>query len=203
MSSHPTFDGNQLEELWKDLINDQDAPLVNRVVQGQYPLGELSDGVFHLFIESGGINPNPQIRLPVEQLISTQIELTFASPLQIVLLSAAISNHGLQPAPLLVTAVNTEPVGWTILPPVDKPKQILTSIMANFLGKEYEIPELSIWQDCVVVEKPAGGFVTWYVGGTSPGWEGIPYGIAILLESDSRAAATEIGQSLLLEAMQP
>jgi cell division protein FtsI/penicillin-binding protein 2 len=116
MSSHPTFDGNQLDARWKDLINDQDAPLVNRVVQGQYPLGGLSEGVFRQFIESGGTNPNPQIRLPVEQLISPQTDLTIASPLQIVLLSAAISNRGLQPAPLLVTAVNTEPDGWIILP---------------------------------------------------------------------------------------
>ncbi len=203
MSSRPTFDGNQLDTLWKDLINDQDAPLLNRVVQGLYPLGKLSDGVFRQSLESGGISPNPQIRLPADQLLTPQTELMFASPLQIVLLSAAISNRGLQPAPLLVTAVNLEPDGWIILPPIDRPLQLFSAIMANFLGTEYEIPELSIWQDSQVVEKPAGGSVTWFVGGTSPGWEGIPYGITILLESDNLNAATEIGQSLLMDAMQP
>jgi hypothetical protein len=203
MSSHPTFDGNQLDALWIELVNDQDAPLVNRVVQGQYPVGELSNGVFRQFLEAGGINPNPQIRLPVDQLITPQTDFRFASPLQIVLLSAAISNHGLQPAPLLVTAVDMEPAGWIIFPPIDKPKQLLSEVMANFLGNKYEVPELSIWQDSVVVEKSAGGNVTWFVGGTSPGWEGIPYGIVVLLESDSQSAATDFGQSLLLEAMQP
>ncbi len=75
MSSRPTFDGNQLDSLWKDLIDDQDAPLFNRVVQGLYPLGKLSDGVFRQSLESGGINPNPQIRLPAEQLLTPQTEL--------------------------------------------------------------------------------------------------------------------------------
>lgn len=39
MASHPFFDVRNLEENWKDLINDPSAPLINRVTQGLYPPG--------------------------------------------------------------------------------------------------------------------------------------------------------------------
>jgi cell division protein FtsW (lipid II flippase) len=41
MSSHPYFDTAILEEDWENLINDQDAPLVNRATQGKYPAGAV------------------------------------------------------------------------------------------------------------------------------------------------------------------
>ena len=39
MSSHPYFDTAILEDDWENLINNQDAPLVNRATQGKYPAG--------------------------------------------------------------------------------------------------------------------------------------------------------------------
>jgi cell division protein FtsW (lipid II flippase) len=39
MASHPYFNPNQLEENWADLIQDADAPLINRATQGRYPPG--------------------------------------------------------------------------------------------------------------------------------------------------------------------
>lgn len=39
MSSQPSFDANHLDEIWSDLIQDPDTPLVNRAVQGQYQPG--------------------------------------------------------------------------------------------------------------------------------------------------------------------
>jgi cell division protein FtsW (lipid II flippase) len=39
MASHPYFDTALLEEEWENLVNDQDAPLVNRATQGKYPAG--------------------------------------------------------------------------------------------------------------------------------------------------------------------
>lgn len=203
MSSVPTFDGNQLNELWNELIDNPDAPLVNRVIQGRYPVGELSNGIFRQYLESGEINPNPLMRLPVEQLNESQAATGFASPVQIVLASAAFSNRGIQPAPLLVTAVNIEPQGWVIFPPVDKPRQLVPEDQAKQINEDYRLPELGIWQTSLVVPKPAGGSVTWYVGGTATGWEGSPYAITVLLEVENLAGVTEIGQKLLLKAMQP
>ena len=39
MASHPYFDAANLETDWESLINDEDAPLINRATQGTYPPG--------------------------------------------------------------------------------------------------------------------------------------------------------------------
>ncbi|MBM7855748.1 peptidoglycan glycosyltransferase [Desulfohalotomaculum tongense] len=39
--SQPSFDPNNLEEQWKALINNRDAPLLNRAFQGAYPPGSV------------------------------------------------------------------------------------------------------------------------------------------------------------------
>lgn len=39
MASHPTFNANELEQSWEELINAEDTPLVNRTTQGLYPPG--------------------------------------------------------------------------------------------------------------------------------------------------------------------
>ncbi len=41
LASHPTYDPNQLEEIWSDLINDETSPLLNRAIQGQYQPGTV------------------------------------------------------------------------------------------------------------------------------------------------------------------
>lgn len=38
----PTFDANQLDTKWEDWMKDSDAPLLNRVTQGQYPVGNAT-----------------------------------------------------------------------------------------------------------------------------------------------------------------
>lgn len=39
LASRPTFDANNLEDTWLELVNDPDTPLINRAVQGQYQAG--------------------------------------------------------------------------------------------------------------------------------------------------------------------
>jgi len=39
MASHPYFDAGNLESNWENLIQDQNAPLINRAAQGNYPSG--------------------------------------------------------------------------------------------------------------------------------------------------------------------
>lgn len=45
MASHPSFDANHLAENWETLINDQEAPLVNRASLGLYPTGSALGGL--------------------------------------------------------------------------------------------------------------------------------------------------------------
>jgi peptidoglycan glycosyltransferase len=39
MASNPQFDPNQLEETWETLVNDENAPLINRATLGRYQPG--------------------------------------------------------------------------------------------------------------------------------------------------------------------
>lgn len=39
LASHPTYDPTQLEEIWLELVNDTNTPLLNRALQGQYRPG--------------------------------------------------------------------------------------------------------------------------------------------------------------------
>ncbi len=54
MSSQPGFDPNQLENQWDDLIFDPDTPLLNRAVNGRYPVGTITS----LFLYAQSIENN-------------------------------------------------------------------------------------------------------------------------------------------------
>lgn len=45
LASHPNFDANRLEENWASIINDPQAPLINRTTLGQYPTGAALGGL--------------------------------------------------------------------------------------------------------------------------------------------------------------
>lgn len=53
MASYPTFDPNQLDELWADLIEDESSPLLNRATLGRYPPGSAL-GLLFLAAAYGG-----------------------------------------------------------------------------------------------------------------------------------------------------
>ncbi len=71
MASHPYFDSTSLETDWETLVNDVNAPLVNRVTQGLYPAG----GTLMPFIAASQNNllstyPDPVMILPSVNAIS-------------------------------------------------------------------------------------------------------------------------------------
>jgi peptidoglycan glycosyltransferase len=57
LASHPTFDPNQLDEKWSDLVNDAQTPLLNRAIQGQYQPGTaLGSFLLAALTGEGGIS---------------------------------------------------------------------------------------------------------------------------------------------------
>src|SRR5205085_6132471 len=58
MASHPTYDANQLESLWPDLVSDAGAPLLNRATLALYqPGGALWPVVAAGAFADGNIDP--------------------------------------------------------------------------------------------------------------------------------------------------
>jgi cell division protein FtsW (lipid II flippase) len=203
MASHPVFDANHLSEEWDSLVKDPDSPLLNRAIFGLYPIGELGDTIFQELLQKGGNDTDPQLRLPSLLQPTTQGNSLQLSPLQVALLSATISGKGIRPAPLFVTAVNTSDSQWEILPPVEKPVQVIESELAALIVNPYRVPGLDIWETEGVVTGDTNNIVTWYIGGTSVDWDSTPYAITVLLEGDLLRTAKEMGQELLLNAILP
>lgn len=76
MVSKPSFNPNYINEIWEDIINDQDAPFYNRSINGMYPPGstfkvltaaasiENIDGILkRRFLDNGFISFNKREKL--------------------------------------------------------------------------------------------------------------------------------------------
>ena len=62
LASLPTYDPSQLEEIWPELVNDENTPLLNRVLQGQYQPGTaLGPFLLAALTAEGGMSQLPEI----------------------------------------------------------------------------------------------------------------------------------------------
>jgi cell division protein FtsW (lipid II flippase) len=177
MASHPTFNANRLAELGQNLLQNPDAPLLNRAVQGLYPPGASLNGL--------------SLAGEADERVS---------PLQMSLAAAAISAGGLRPASQLALAVKEPERGWVILPAQEEPQRVLPEASANTIADSLAVIGEPYWQR---LARAAEGdqAVSWFVGGTLPEWNGAPLALAVLLEAENDKLAEEIGQRMLQKAM--
>jgi cell division protein FtsW (lipid II flippase) len=59
IASHPYYDPNQIDTQWLNWIQDESAPLLNRVTQGQYPPGTSLGPFFLAYTRGRGALPLP------------------------------------------------------------------------------------------------------------------------------------------------
>ena len=125
-----------------------------------------------------------------------------ASPLQMALAAASLSQDGSRPAPRLAVAVNTPQAGWVILPELSQAESPLTPAAAQTASQMLAVAELPIWQVTARALGDSGEVYTWHLSGTLPDWPGAPLALAVLLEEDDPQGAMEIGELLFEEALQ-
>lgn len=125
------------------------------------------------------------------------------SPLQMALAAAALSNQGVCPAPLLVTGVQTLQAGWVLLDPLSEPVEVLPASAADLAAATLAVERQSFWQSLAVAPNGLDKYVTWYLAGTLPSWNGDPLTLVVLIEEDDPQTAVRIGQSVLAAVMQP
>ena len=217
MASHPTFDPSSLDEIGTGLSSDPGKPLINRAVQGLYPLGTLSDP-FEQALSQPGVSPEiarqgiyetfafnrvPQLRMLLAGPIFGQDGMEpHVSPLQVALASAALSNDGTIPAPRLAAAVETPNQGWVILPALGTPSNALPAAVADQVAGSLISDSQNYWGYSGQAES-AESAVTWFIAGTPPNWQAAPLVVTVLLEEDDPRLARQIGQELLADAMSP
>ena len=184
MASHPAFDANALDEIGEDLITDEKSPLFNRATLGGYPVNDEIGALYSLSV-------TPTLRIPVADFPED-----LASPLQMALAAAVLSNEGIIPAPRIALAVDTPQSGWVLLPALGESSQALTSAETEQLVTAL-ISEKQPWWQILSVAKTDESAVTWLLAGTPPDWGGTPLALAVLIEGEDMVLAEEIAQSLL------
>lgn len=195
MGSYPTFDPNELEDQWDSLVNDPQSPLLNRVTQGVYPTGDLAKLPF---IQSA-FNPDFGIisfQLPLAETNSSEE----STPLGIALAAAALSNNGIRPVPIIARLMQNPNGGWVLIPIINQPQAIINPQSTDRATRTLSLPDTQIWQ---ILSIPSGEDLAWFIGGTSPDWGGLPLAVVLVLEEGNINLAEEIGQAVLLAAMEP
>ncbi|MFM8367126.1 MAG: FtsW/RodA/SpoVE family cell cycle protein [Chloroflexota bacterium] len=215
MASHPTYDPNKLDEEGDSLSQDENSPLLNRATQGIYPLGDallplvranfsdqrITNNELFAFYEKIGLFRSPLITLPVATNTPTdKIEDFRASPLQVVLAAAALSNQGVMPAPRIATAVNTFEQGWVVLPAFDEPREVLQAEAANEAALSFVQEGKAYWSSTGIgtINKTT---VTWLIAGTPPDWQGAPLAMVVALEEDNPQLVERISELLFTSVL--
>jgi cell division protein FtsI/penicillin-binding protein 2 len=217
MSSHPTFDPGRLDEIGAGLNQDAEKPLINRAAQGLYPTGTMLQP-----FEQALFGKNAVTRNELQQLYETfafdrpptlQIEVAepvfdaegrdlHISPLQVALASAALSNHGIVPAPRIATALNTPNDGWVVLAGPGTPFEAMSPAAADEIAASMIMDGESYWAHTGQAQSEESP-VTWFLAGTPPNWQASPLVVVVLLEDNNVRLAQRIGQELLNESMNP
>ncbi|HET9906835.1 MAG TPA: FtsW/RodA/SpoVE family cell cycle protein [Anaerolineales bacterium] len=217
MSSHPTFDPNQLNELGSELKDDPDKPLINRATQGLYPIGSLIDPFSNAIsgqqtpgeneleniYELLGFHRSPQLRIQVaEPLKNVDVMDLHVSPLQVALAAAALSNHGIAPTPRIATAVNTPEEGWVVLQSLGTSFHAIPAESADATAESLMVDGESYWSHLGSAQADDSS-VTWFIAGTLPNWQATPLVVVVLLEEENAQLAEWIGREVLVDAMNP
>jgi cell division protein FtsW (lipid II flippase) len=195
MASHPTFDPNELENQWDRLIRDPQSPLINRATQGLYPTGDLAAIPFIQAASDLELDLT-DFNLPVAETS----DLRESTPLEIVLAAASICNNGIRPAPSIARLMENPADGWLLIRASNQQEQIISSQSANQAARILAIPDSQIWQ---MISSPLDEEITWYLGGTTSDWNGLPLAVVVVLEENNTTLTEEIGQAVLSAAMEP
>ncbi|MCC7189823.1 MAG: FtsW/RodA/SpoVE family cell cycle protein [Anaerolineales bacterium] len=217
MASHPTFNPNHLAEIGEKLKDDLEHPLIDRAAQGLYPTGTLLDPFAiavlnkknlsareqELVHEAVGFDRKLDIQLETsESLSAAELDHFHVSPLKVALASAALSAHGIVPAPSIASAVNTPAEGWVVLPVLGAPFEAIQPKKADEAALSFVVEGQNYWSHLGRAAED-GVPVTWFIAGTLPNWQGTPIVVVVLLEEDNTRLAQRIGQELIVDAMNP
>ncbi|MBM4424526.1 MAG: hypothetical protein FJ030_14255 [Chloroflexi bacterium] len=100
MASSPTFDPSRIDSDFETFTADSNGPLLNRATLGLYAADPLLD----LFPETLDLAITPALPIPTQPADGNRI-----TPLHMALLTAAIANDGLMPAPRLTQTPTQTP----------------------------------------------------------------------------------------------
>jgi cell division protein FtsW (lipid II flippase) len=217
MASHPTYDPNNLDEEGDVISQKSSAPLLNRATQGLYPIGDILSPLMKAQFGAGSPKPSelvnfyerlalfekPNLNMPVASATASTTAQNFqASPLQVSLAAALLSNHGTRPIPKIAIAVNTPQEGWVVLSTQDKPLDVMGAQAANEAALAFIVEGKPYWSHTTTTSTNAGP-ITWLIAGTPPDWSGTPLILVTVIEDNDIPLAEKIRDEILNIALNP
>ncbi|GAB4473705.1 MAG: hypothetical protein Kow0088_09240 [Anaerolineales bacterium] len=202
LASQPSFDANRLSEEIDTVLNNPNAPLLNRPFQGEYLINRLKPLLFPKGIAALKFTELRALGLPQGLTLAEQVhEFELITPLQAVCAAATLANSG-QRVPLrLVDAFELPNSGWVTVPSDTSPLIVYNGAEVTEQLKDLIDFEGLTWSQTDWVASEAGKPTAWFVGGTTRNWEGNPIAIVVVLEGGEEATARSIGELILETAL--
>ncbi len=169
----------------------------------------LNPDVFVTSMDAFGLFSAPVFSLrtipPVERLDPAVIETKpwsaldiQATPLQMALIAASITNDGMLPSPRLRNSYLAEDGTWLPFREGAQPVRVIDSGAALRLRNMFTNSEQAFWFQSGHSKTRDGKILTWYIGGTTEEWVATPLAIAVAIESNAPDLAQEIGSRMLV-----
>jgi cell division protein FtsW (lipid II flippase) len=209
------LDGLTLECVFSPPNPSWESVLANGCPTPQLKLAETlgKDALLKLYTDLGFYEA-PPLQLPTDSLDPPSVFSDFKaaalgqseiaiSPLQMALAASTLSSQGIRPAPQLASAVDTPKAGWVLLPALSQPTEVFSEQVVANMVTGLAVERLPIWQTLSVTPNGEQEYVTWYVAGTLPSWNGSPLVLTLILEENNPDLAEVIGQAIFQDALQP
>jgi hypothetical protein len=113
------------------------------------------------------------------------------------LLAAAVTNGGMQPTPKLVNSYQSDNGAWVAFGGDVSAVEVFSTELAFQIRKRFLAESQPIWYLNGHAGLESGETLTWYIGGTTPEWVGVPLAIAVAIEGSNPALSQQIGRQLL------
>ncbi len=168
-----------------------------------------------------GLEEHPNIGLPYPpetetispispELLAVGYNIPPVSPLQIARAASMLSAGGVMPYPKLILGVDVYKEGWKNLQTSPPSTSVLNSNGATATANELIPRGSAFWMTTAygynilpASENSYPEKVTWFLGGTLPGWQGEPVVAVVVLEEDDPVFALNVGRQMLEAVILP
>ncbi len=169
LASQPSYQPSDLETL-ATRAEEGEAPLLNRALQGLYPVPTALWEPFR----AAGFDLQARVQTVPFRLPLSRSREGLENPLLLALETAALTTGGMRPAPQLAWSVHT-PQGEALLPPLGAAQPV--SVLRPRTLEGWRQPHTLFW-----AHSAADQAVTWVIGGSLPDWPGVPLAGLVILE---------------------
>ena len=152
------------------------------------------DSIPNIFLEVAAASQFPT---DLSKMTSADLAAIKASPLQMGLVAATITNKGFYSDPRLVNSYLDDDGTWKTFENVISSRQVIPEPIALQIQNRLSAEDAKIWYQMGHSSTESQPMLTWLIGGNTNSWTGSPLAIAILLEDSSAQLAQDITRQLL------